>query len=179
MTLSPRKRREAVGEIRELLVKAGRLDLASMMGVSLLTFIKPWKSFAPKKKRKGAQPAQARREAKRRRHAENATAIRAAVMLRAGGRCEMSDGIRCSMDGTDLDHMLQGSGRRRQRQSAETCWLLCAWHHRERTRNRPSSRAWRGHMRRHLDRYGYPTPRELSMEVEEAKQAARKAEVRE
>lgn len=106
------------------------------------------------------------REARQKQHQEDTAAIRAAVMERACWRCENCGGV-CpgSALRLEMDHMLSGSGRRRQRQSVETCWALCggkAWTcHSHRTANFPSWEHWRARMREHLTRHGYPIPREL------------------
>lgn len=56
----------------------------------------------------------------------------------------------------EIDHWLGGSGRRRQRESIETIWLLCSSCHADRTANRPSVEHWNERFRLHCERYGYP-----------------------
>lgn len=99
-----------------------------------------------------------RREEKRAAHREETAEIRGEVELRSGADCEYVDlnGDRCRWPGTDLDHWLGGSGRRRQAQSAANTWLLCSLHHGQRTRNEPDVERWNRAFARHCARYLYP-----------------------
>lgn len=101
-----------------------------------------------------------RKEEKRRRHAEETKAIRAALFDRSVGKGCENCGKRFAL--LEMDHMLGGSGRRRQRQSVETCWAICQECHRNRTINVPSREFWRHRMRRFLVANEYPIPRELA-----------------
>jgi hypothetical protein len=84
-------------------------------------------------------------------------ALRAAVMFRADGRCELeAANQRCVNNATELDHWLSGTGRRQQKQSVETTWALCRAHHVRRTRNYPNAAFWNELFADHCARYGYP-----------------------
>ena len=107
-----------------------------------------------------AQTVKERKEENRRRHVEETKAIRAAVFDRSVGKGCENCGKRFAL--LEVDHMLGGSGRRRQRQSVETCWAICQECHRNRTINVPSREFWRHRMRRFLVANEYPIPRELA-----------------
>lgn len=105
---------------------------------------------------------QERRAAKRAAHREETARIREAVMTRAGGYCEACGGPATGTDPLVLDHMLGGIGRRRQRQSVETCWAIHGMTcHVNRTNNAPAAALWRTWMQLFLERHGYPVPKEL------------------
>lgn len=80
--------------------------------------------------------------------------IRATVMRRADGGCEA-----CHIGAKlEMDHWLGGAGRRREKQSAATCWALCAGPlgcHRMRTENRPNAAWWNERFREHCTRHGF------------------------
>jgi hypothetical protein len=85
--------------------------------------------------------------------------IRAAVMVRAGGQCEGC--LKRWGWSWTLDHFLGGAGRRKEKESIETCWALCGVPtgpgcHGKRTRNEPSAAHWNDRFREHCERYGYP-----------------------
>lgn len=116
------------------------------------------------------KPARERKEKKRAAHREDTGALRAAVFARAGGWCEVRElsrvGLgelgsvtiteRCALAPTEMDHWLGGWGRRRQKQSIETCWALCTEHHRLRQANYPSAAAWNLRFQKHCRAHGYP-----------------------
>lgn len=81
--------------------------------------------------------------------------IRALVAERAGNICECGCGRTLSLYHPQMDHWLGGSGRRKQKQSVETCWMLTMWCHRQRTNNYPSAIYWNRKFRAHCHRYGY------------------------
>ena len=83
--------------------------------------------------------------------------IRIAVMKRAAGTCEALDCQQRTLE-LQLDHWLGGGGRRRQMESVETCWALCAKDHAARTCNIPSASHWNALFRAHCKKYGYPFP---------------------
>lgn len=70
--------------------------------------------------------------------AKDTKAIRAAVMERAGGRCEHCGWAFQPFNPGELDHFF---GRARA-ESVETCWALCRDCHREKTQNDPSAVHW-------------------------------------
>jgi hypothetical protein len=85
--------------------------------------------------------------------------LRRAVQERAGGVCEGCLN-RWGWSWT-LDHFLGGAGRRKEKESIETCWALCGVPtgpgcHGKRTRNEPSAAYWNDRFREHCERYGYP-----------------------
>jgi hypothetical protein len=80
--------------------------------------------------------------------------LRSDVLGRAQGRCE-SCGTLLASSGVVFDHWLGGSGRRRQRESLETCWALCVLCNWRRTTNLPTAEYWNDRFRIHCERYGY------------------------
>lgn len=83
--------------------------------------------------------------------------IREMVMTRAGGMCECGCGRALLYFGAaEMDHWLGGSGRRKQKESVETCWMLSGYCHHRRTRNEPSVAAWNERFERHCRLYDYP-----------------------
>lgn len=98
-----------------------------------------------------------RRAKKRRAHAESTSAIRAACVARAANHCELCGMLQGLLE---MDHVLGGSGRRRQKQSVKTCWILCRYCHRYKTAH-PVGTNWRAAFRAHCAKYGYPVPKEL------------------
>jgi hypothetical protein len=113
------------------------------------------------KKGVGSGPSSSeRREAKRAAHATKTAAIREAVFRRAGGTCEAwrllgAWWVRCGRSPTDLDHWLNGSGRRRWAQTEGTCWALCRTCHRDRQEYRPTLANWNEAMKIHARLHGY------------------------
>jgi hypothetical protein len=98
-----------------------------------------------------------RQEKKQEAHQQSSAQIRASVMARAVGCCEVpSCGAPFSaVDPAEWDHLLGGSGQRRERQSLETTWAIHASCHRDRTENRPSSTWWWKQVKKHAERFGY------------------------
>lgn len=123
------------------------------------------KIIAPRRKAKKHLPwptLKEAREAKRKARSDATSYLRNAVEERAFGHCEAADHIELLSGGAvcrgylELDHLLGGVGRRRQKQAVENTWLLCNEHHRQRTANLPSSDFWVRVFALHADRYGYP-----------------------
>lgn len=112
-----------------------------------------------------------KRAEKKRKHREETGSIRAVVIERAGGHCEADaragyfDQHDC-VGGLELDHFYGGSGRRRQQQGRETCWVLCRRHHRMKTNNDPSLAHWDSIFAAHCRYHGYPPPRPRKAHVE-------------
>jgi hypothetical protein len=101
------------------------------------------------------------RRAKTERRGETA-AIRMACLRRAAGTCECGCGKRLNEDefehGPDgvaeLEHPFSKGKGARLPQSVETCWILRADCHRERTANRPSAAAWWEKFIAHMESIG-------------------------
>lgn len=69
--------------------------------------------------------------------------IREACVQRADGKCECGCGRAFTpFDPAEWDHWLGGNGRRRQKESVETTWMLIRSCHQQRTRNWPSAEHW-------------------------------------
>lgn len=105
----------------------------------------------PKPSKKARQASKLARRATRR---DALAEIIAACVRRGQCRCEAPD---CRKAGVrlELDHWLGGVGRRRQRESVETCWMLCTACHFERTRNYPSAEFWNDRFAEHCRAHGY------------------------
>jgi len=127
---------------------------AEIAVVTLKAYLKP--KVKHPFKGKGRKEEKARRRA---RFAEETRRIREAVWRRSG-RCEAC-GYTTGDSYDQLDHVLGGSGRRRQRQSVETCWRLCWYCHRKKTENEPTRKWWAARFITHCEKYGYPIPREV------------------
>jgi hypothetical protein len=112
-----------------------------------------WLLFRLEKPKKGLKEAAKRRAVKRADHAEETSAIRQAVMFRSAGLCEHCEDTFTDMNPAEMDHWLSGIGRRRQKQSIETCWMLCRPCHRVRT---AYPELWNGMFQAHCEKYGYP-----------------------
>lgn len=124
------------------------------------------KKKRPARSFNGGTTLKERKAAKKSAAREEMATLRAEVVARAGGRCEVWAGEeRCHERGTDLDHWLSGSGLRRQNQSKRTCWLLCRWDHQARTDNYPTAARWNQLFAAHCIRHGYPAPK---MHIEHA-----------
>jgi hypothetical protein len=113
----------------------------------------------PSKKRK--KPSAECRAAQAAGRRADAAALRQAVSQRADGRCEgarltLLGWRRCGGAPDELDHWLGGSGRRKQKQSLESAWMLCRLCHRRRTENIPDAQSWNEVFALHCERYGYP-----------------------
>jgi hypothetical protein len=108
---------------------------------------------------KSKKAARVRKEGKAATHRDSTARIREAVMQRANGTCECG----CGSDFIDMaglmphfDHWLGGVGRRKVKQSIETCWAITSGCHFMRTTNNPSAEAWNGRFRLHCEKHGYP-----------------------
>jgi hypothetical protein len=86
-------------------------------------------------------------------HRAETKELRGAVMERARGTCE---GCCLPSKVLVMDHWLGGGGRRRQRQSIETCWALCPGCDGRRTRNEPGAAYWNGVRADFCRAKGYP-----------------------
>ena len=108
-------------------------------------------------RRRKASPSQPTREKAseeaRRERAEKMAQIRAAVEKRSRGLCEACHGA--FLQRGALDHWLGGTGRRRQMESIETCWLLCWSCNHMRTHNSPTSESWNRIFEAHCKAHGY------------------------
>jgi hypothetical protein len=89
------------------------------------------------------KPKQAKRQAKR----VATRDVRAAVLKRARGACELCGGLWH----LTLDHF-EGIARS---ESLETCWLLCWRCHREKTDNKPNAAHWLEAFGKHCAKHGY------------------------
>lgn len=99
------------------------------------------------------------------RKARKTMAVYDAVATRAAGMCE------CGCDralgdvlsfyaAPEMDHFW---GRARA-ESVETCWMLRAECHRDKTNNRPDRREWLGRFAQHCLRYEYRTERRRALD---------------
>jgi hypothetical protein len=116
---------------------------------------------------KSKKAARVRKEGKAATHRESMGHIREAVLQRAAGRCENP---RCGVAfiapvTAEMDHWLSGGGRRREKQSVETCWMLCWVCHKDRTANIPSAAWWNSAFAAHCARYGYPFQAHIEKEI--------------
>ena len=84
-------------------------------------------------------------------NAETAS-IRAAVFLRAGGRCEHCGRHFGDLDPGELDHFF---GRGKVPQTDRNTWALCRGSHREKTKNDPSASYWLVQFIAHAERHGF------------------------
>ena len=100
-------------------------------------------------------PRAEEKEDARRERMDKLREIRIAVMKRAQGQCEAPDCHNRTLD-LSLDHFMGGSGRRRQMESVENCWALCAKCDAARTANYPNAATWNSLFRVHCKRHGYP-----------------------
>lgn len=91
---------------------------------------------AAMKPKPAVKSAERRRSAKRATKKEETADIRAAVMERAGGACEICGAHETNLSPLELHHAL---GRVRARQAAENCLASCRSCHRNITENRPSA----------------------------------------
>jgi len=97
------------------------------------------------------------RPAKAQKRGETA-AIREACLRRCGGVCECGCGRDLQLLAVgrvaELDHMF-GRGKGRLPQSVETCWILRADCHRDKTLNRPGAASWWRKFADHAFRHDY------------------------
>lgn len=81
--------------------------------------------------------------------------VRATVLARSNGLCEACSAPHGNLG--EVDHWESGRGRRTQRESVETVWVLglrcgCA---KDRTANWPSAAEWNARRAAHCTRYGF------------------------
>lgn len=122
---------------------AGLRNLLRATGAALAS--KDRRAAAPKK----LQPAPRLKTAS---GAWGDKALKAALWVRSGGRCECGCGRRLTKWDAETDHFW---GRAKAAQRPETCWLLAAEHHREKTENRPSRVHWIRKFLVHLEAHGF------------------------
>lgn len=120
--------------------------------------------------RAAIQPTAKRSERQRKRRAAktdkkaqraiDTSRLRARVVERAEGRCEMqmqagvAGQVRCGLAGTEMHHVY---GRSRMPQHDDNCLLLCSAHHRLLTLNLPSAALCWTQVVETLQRLGLPT----------------------
>jgi 5-methylcytosine-specific restriction endonuclease McrA len=103
----------------------------------------------------GRSTAREDRAARQQARREEMSALRAEAEKRADGRCECGCGAPLLLVG-QLDHMLSGSGRRREQQSPQNTWMLTPGCHDAKTRNAPSAAYWWARFDAHCERNGLP-----------------------
>lgn len=123
-------------------------------------------AMAPKK---FVKLARVRKVAKKRTKREKLATVREAVEARAHGRCEAWG---CTAGRMECDHFF---GRARH-ESLETCWLLCANHHREKTLNRPDAATWLRIFETHATGHGYAAAARLAKNRLESLSLSQQAE---
>ena len=83
--------------------------------------------------------------------------LRSDVLDRSLGLCENPG---CAKPlagyGYEMDHWLNGTGRRTQAESIQTLWALCSSCHAARHANVPSASYWNERHRTFCERHGYP-----------------------
>lgn len=107
------------------------------------------------------------KESKRKAKQTETSSIRAAVMTRAGGRCESCQAF--SQQPLTMDHFF---GRAKVPQAASNCWALCWYCHRAKTDNHLGAVRWLDSFITHAARYGYSaevTRAQAKLAVVEAK----------
>lgn len=114
---------------------------------------------APKKTLPGVSKSVAKR-IKIQTRKEKTSAVREAVMKRAGGFCECCATPATAFNPLELDHF-RGGSLKRSRESVAGCWALVRNHHRDKTVNRPDAEHWRALFRMHLKRNHLPIPGDL------------------
>jgi hypothetical protein len=83
--------------------------------------------------------------------------LRHDCITRSGGRCENpACGHVLTYRGCVFDHWLGGSGRRQEKESIETTWVLCLVCDSARTMNAPSAGYWNSRFEAHCLAHGYP-----------------------
>jgi hypothetical protein len=95
-------------------------------------------------------------EERRQKLKQDLAIIHGLVVVRAQGKCEACQRPFHLAGPPHLDHWLGGRGRRREEQSAETCWLLCTPCDALRTANSPTAAFWNGRRREHCERNRLP-----------------------
>ena len=129
-------------------------------------------------------PRRRARDGKRLSRNERMAQIAEAVKSRSKYQCEAwvpglsasenLRGTRCMNGASVFDHWEGGNGRRRQRESATTCWHLCHRHNEERTANHPG--AWWWNMSRELFCRAHGIP--FTPHIEHTPRASRVGEAR-
>lgn len=106
------------------------------------------KRTAPKRKdREDAEAAEARRLLARRRR------VYREVDARSQGRCEETNGVtECCNDATEHDHFW---GRGKEKETTETVWHLCKFHHDSKTAWDPGRAEWIRRFKLHAARHRY------------------------
>jgi len=107
------------------------------------------------------------KESKRKAKQTETSSIRAAVMTRAGGRCESCQAF--SQQPLQLDHFF---GRAKVPQAVSNCWALCWYCHRAKTDNHLGAPRWLESFAGHCVRNGFKAEldrAEARMAVVEAK----------
>jgi len=125
--------------IREVLRAADREDLVKAVDSAL----------RPKRAVTSARKVRRIKTAARR---QKTSDIRDLVAARASGSCEACG----SVHELQLDHFFGGSSRKAL-ESVDTCWLLCAECHRQKTVNLPSPTVWLARFMIHAKSHGYTT----------------------
>lgn len=131
----------------------GIIELAENLGVD----ISPFQQVSIESLRRVLEPkprsSQAKKTARKNRaKAKTTKEIRAAVMERAGGKCEACGLAWEWNDGPELDHFFP---KGRTPQSVETCWAIHTSCHMEKTANEPSAEWWLEKFCEHAAKYGY------------------------
>lgn len=126
-----------------------RNDYAGALRILHLLFLRK----ATEKAKATRARVRARKAAKSEKHRLSTKEIRAEVFKRAHALCEVPG---CTRYPGHMDHFLGGSGRRRPRQSVETCWALCGLHDYQRTHNVPDASFWNAAFGQHCANHGYP-----------------------
>lgn len=109
--------------------------------------------FVPTKKHRAAKKAKTKRKT---------ASVKAQIMKRAKGECEYANvrpGKPCSGE-LQHDHFFGGKDRI-PRESVETGWALCHWHHHLKTLNVPDKAHWDAAFYDHCGIKGIPHPPEL------------------
>lgn len=110
------------------------------------------RAFRPMKQQRLAKKKATREE----QNAETAR-IRGELIGRAMGVCECGCGMWfTSLNPAEMDHFLGGTGRRKQRQSVGSCWMLRRDCHLMKTSLSPSAAFWNSRFAAHAAHYNYP-----------------------
>lgn len=113
----------------------------------------------PVKRSLPGRSLEAKREEKRATKKEHRAEVRAAVMMRAGGRCERCGEYGELLDALEWDHFF---GRHEGDETIERTWALHRTCHSLKTRGSPSRGHWLDAFTAHCERHGYPVPRRFA-----------------